>query len=265
MTIPELLSDTAPALRVPQPQRIMVVADRFAGFTHGDRVQTVSGMASQIDKGRFDDAPGDVRLLTGQGVGAFERAYVEAAIARHGLTDRIRFDGEDIEPLGRDVVHKHDVDNVLLARLRRTGAHVYAADIRVHGHNEMLADHQSGEHVQGMVIVEAARQLFLAAFESGYRDRWPLTNFYLVWNSVRLTFDNFLFPVPAQITCTVRELSIDKPDRQLDFELELELVQGGKRVAHGEIGFSAFNNEKIAVMERRKAEKAAKVHLGGLE
>jgi hypothetical protein len=160
-------------------------------------------------------------------------------------------------------VHKHDVDNVLLARLRRTGTDSYGADIRVHGHNEMLADHQSGEHVQGMVIVEAARQLFLAVFESGYRDRWPLTNFYLVWNSVRLTFDNFLFPVPAQITGTVRELSIDKPDRQLDFEIEVELVQDGKRVAHGEVGFSAFNNEKIAVMERRKAEKAAKVHLGG--
>jgi hypothetical protein len=235
---------------------LMVVADRFTGFAFADQAQTVSGLASEISAGAFDQHPGEILLHEGQGVGDFERAYVQAAIDRRKLTDRIRFAHEAVTPVGRDVVHKHGEHNVLLADLRRTGDDSYVAGIRVHGDNELLLDHQTGEHVQGMVTVEAARQLFLGVFEVGYRHRWPLGNFYIVWNSVRLNFASFLFPLPAEIRCTVRELSVDKPERQLDFELELELRQGGKPVASGEVGFSAFPLSKIHAVERRKAQKA---------
>ncbi|MEU4492702.1 AfsA-related hotdog domain-containing protein [Streptomyces sp. NPDC023998] len=240
---------------------VMVVADRFTGFVHSDDVRTISGLTAEINKGVFDDGDGEVLLHEGQGVGSFERTYVQQAIDRRKLTDRIRFTGPEVAPEGRDVVHKHSENNVLLAGLRQLDEARYTADIRVHGDNELLLDHQTGEHVQGMVIVEAVRQLFLGVFERGYRNRWPLSDFYIVWNSVNLTFGNFLFPLPAEIRCTVRELSVDKPDRQLDFELDFELYQSGKLAASGQVGFSGFPRKKIAVLERRKAQKALKGHL----
>ncbi|MFD9221539.1 AfsA-related hotdog domain-containing protein [Streptomyces sp. NPDC060064] len=237
---------------------VMVVADRFTGFVHSDDVRTISGLTAEINKGVFDDGQGEVLLHGGQGVGSFERGYLQQAIDRRKLTDRIRFTGEQVEPEGRDVVHKHSENNVLLANLRHVDGARYTADIRVHGDNELLLDHQTGEHVQGMVIVEAVRQLFVGVFECGYRNRWPLSDFYIVWNSMNLTFENFLFPLPAEIRCTVNELSVDKPERQLDFALDVELYQSGKLTASGRVGFSGFPSQKIAVLERRKAQKALK-------
>ncbi|MEV8117431.1 AfsA-related hotdog domain-containing protein [Streptomyces xiamenensis] len=244
---------------------VMVVADRFSGFAGPGVVRTVSALAADIGAGLYDtengapesgDADGGVRLHEGQGVGRFERAYLQAAIDRRGLAGRIRFADPGLEPVGRDIVHKRSADNVLLAGLRRTGDRTYTAGIRVHGDNELLLDHQTGEHVQGMVIVEAARQLFLGVFEHGYRDRWPLTSFYIVWNSVRLDFAGFLFPLPAQISGTVREISLERPGQQLEFALHTELSQGGRPVAAGEIGFSALPTDRIAAIERRKAARA---------
>jgi hypothetical protein len=234
--------------------RLVVVADRFNGFAQDMHVHTVSGLSAQIGRGELDDV--EVFLLCGQGVGQFERDYVQSAIDRRGLADQIRFVGDGPPPAGRDVVHKNSADNVLLAGLRRSGERRYTADLRMHGNNELLLDHQTGEHVQGMVVVEAARQFFLGVFEIGYRGRWPLRNFYVVWNSVRLSFDSFLFPLPAQITGTVRELSVDQPDRHLDFEVDLALTQADKTVATGIVGFSCFSVEKINLLERRRAARA---------
>ncbi|MGP4110481.1 AfsA-related hotdog domain-containing protein [Streptomyces sp. 4N509B] len=235
---------------------LTVVADRFAGFAQLEKVLTVSGLAARINGGFYDEGFDDVLLHEGQGVGAFERAHLQAAIDRRKLTDRMRFTDEAMVPVGRDVVHKHSADNVVLAGLRRVRDHEFAADLRVHGDNELLLDHQTGEHVQGMVLVEAARQFFLGVFEVGYRDRWPLDSFYIVWNSVRLTFQSFLFPIPAEVRGVVREISVDRPDRQLEFELEIRILQNGKLVTSGEVGFSGFPLSKIATIERRKAERA---------
>jgi hypothetical protein len=239
---------------------LVVVADRFQGFVHDDLVCTVSGLLGRIDTGALDARPGEVWLHAGQGIGRFESQHVRAALARRGLSDRIRLVTDDAEPAGRDPVHKHRAENVLLAGLRRTGTDSFAADLRVHGDNELLLDHQTGEHVQGMVIVEAVRQLFLGVFETGYRHRRPLRSYYVVWNSVRLTFDDFLFPLPAELSCVVRELSVDDPER-LVFEVAVELRQGGRSVASGDIGFTGFDTRLIAPVEHRKAVKAVRRHL----
>ncbi|HYS40477.1 MAG TPA: AfsA-related hotdog domain-containing protein [Pseudonocardiaceae bacterium] len=242
---------------------VIVVADRFRGFVDDGRVWTVSGLLGRIESGAFDDITGAVRLHAGQGIGPFEHEHVQAALDRRGVSDRVRLVADDAEPAGRDQVHKHRAENVLLAGLRRTGTQSFAADLRVHGDNELLLDHQTGEHVQGMVIVEAARQMFLGVFETGYRHRWPLRGYYVVWNSVRLSFDGFLFPLPAQLSCVVHELSLDDPQR-LVFEVAVELRQSGKVVASGEIGFTGFDTGLISSVEHRQAVKAVRHELAAV-
>lgn len=104
-------------------------------------------------------------------------------------------------------------------------------------------------------MVEATRQMFLGIFEIGYRHRWPLRKYYVVWNSVQLTFENFLFPLPAEISCTIQESDVGNGAR-LGFKVSVELHQSGRRIAHGEIGFTSLEVGRIAPVERRKAVKA---------
>lgn len=231
-----------------------VVADRFRDFGQDSRVKTVSGVCAAIGSGEFDDMSSKVLLHPAQGVTAYEGGHVEAMLERRGLKDCVRLVDDCLEIAGRDVVHKHRSENVLLMDLRREGEHGFRAALRVHGDNELLMDHQSGEHVQGMVVVEAARQMFLAVFEIGYRHRWPLREYNVIWNSVRLTFENFLFPLPAEVMCILRELSID--ENKLEFEMLVEIQQAGRRVVEGTIGFTSFDSKRIRSVERGRAAQA---------
>lgn len=234
---------------------LIVVADRFKGFVNDERVRTVSGLITMITSGCLDDMEGELLLHRGQGVGQFEHAYIVAALNRRHLSSRVIFADAEIAVAGRDEVHKNRRENVLLADLRKTGENSFKASLRIHGENELLLDHQTAEHVQGMVMVEATRQMFLGIFEVGYRHRWPLRNYYVVWNSVRLTFENFLFPLPAEVACTVRESNISDVEK-LEFQITVELHQSGRRIACGEIGFTSFEVGRIAPIERRRAVKA---------
>jgi hypothetical protein len=233
---------------------LIVVADRFNGFVNDERVQTVSGLITMIASGCLDDLDDELRLHRGQGVGQFECAHIVAALNRRRLSPRVTFVDEEIAVAGRDVVHKNRLENVLLADLQKTGEHSFKASLRIHGENELLLDHQTGEHVQGMVAVEAFRQMFLAIFEVGYRHHWPLRNYYVVWNSVQLTFENFLFPLPAEVSCTVREFDVSDVGK-LEFQITVELHQFGRRITCGEIGFTSFEIGRIAPFERRRAAK----------
>lgn len=243
------------ASREASATHLVVVADRFSNFSSDDRVRTVSGLCSAIAAGQFDDTSDDVLLHPGQGITPHERADIDATLQRRGLEDRVRLQPDDLQPAGRGVVHKHRPENVLLTDVRRVSEHDYDAGLCVHGHNELLLDHQTGYHVQGMVVIEAARQMFLAAFEVGYRHRWPMRSYYVIWNSVQLTFTNFLFPLPARVTCTLSELNIANPNK-LEYGMQVEIHQAGQVVVTGDIAFTSFETKRIASLERRRATAA---------
>jgi hypothetical protein len=233
---------------------VFVVGDRFRGFVHHDRVTTVSELCTAVAAGTYDELQGSMLLHRGQGISPSDREYVEATIARRGLQPRMRFAGTEPPVASREVTHKHRSENVLLAHVRREGVGTFRADLRVHADNELLLDHQTGEHIQGMIVVEAARQMFMAAFEVD-RHRWPLHNSYVIWNSVQLAFESFLFPLPAEIVCQLSEVDVEAPE-SLRFEMSVELHQLRRRVASGTIGFTSFEFAPIAFVERHQAGKA---------
>ena len=106
-----------------------------------------------------------------------------------------------------------------------------------------------------MVVVEAVRQMFLAAFETGYRHRFPDRDYYAVWNGLDLEFRSFLFPLPATLRCTIESAALADP-RRLDFTARVEIRQAGQDVAAARSRFTAFDAARIAPAERRRARYA---------
>lgn len=152
----------------------------------------------------------------------------------------------------RHLVHKHREQNVLLADLHKTSDERFRASIRLHGENELLLDHQTGQHVQGMVVTEAMRQMFIAVFEFEYGVQHPDRRYYVVWNSISLKFNSFLFPLPAAITCEILEQDIDDPAKMV-FRVAMAIDQLGSDAAQAEIEFAAVDDNRIKRSEMRRA------------
>ncbi|MFF2085189.1 AfsA-related hotdog domain-containing protein [Nocardia sp. NPDC058176] len=238
----------------------VVVADRFLGISKDDRVHTVSGLVALLRSGRFHAADAELAVHLGQGITRHDLDYLEHVAAIHAPQARLRVVGEIAEPARRHHVHKYQDSNVLLAGLVREDENLFRADLRLDGDNELLLDHQTGEHVQGIVVIEAVRQLFLAAFELEYGVRRPQEHFYIVWNNVDLKFGSFLFPLPATLHAQLTPVSVDDPGK-LQFLIETEVRQFGKPVASSRIEFAALPNERISQIERAKAAKAVDAYL----
>ncbi|WP_043658773.1 AfsA-related hotdog domain-containing protein [Nocardia thailandica] len=259
MSVVQLETTAAPAEQL--ATTFAVVADRFLGITTDDRVHTVSGLVALLRGGRFRATAAELTVYLGQGVTRHDLDYIEHVAAIHAPRARFRVVGEIAEPAARHHVHKYQDSNVLLAGLRREAENVFRADLRVDGDNELLLDHQTGEHVQGIVVIEAVRQLFLAAFELEHGVRRPEEHFYIVWNAVDLKFTSFLFPLPASLHATLTPIALEDPGK-LEFAIETEVRQFGRTVATSRIGFTALPHERITQIERAKAAKAISAHLG---
>ncbi|NYI08259.1 AfsA-related hotdog domain-containing protein [Allostreptomyces psammosilenae] len=240
---------------------ICLVGDTFAGFADDETVYTVTAFVSAVRRGRFDD-PRPLILWAGQGLDDYTCGYVTNVLRTRGIADRVIIQDAGLRPVPRHEAHKHREENVLVADLRRLTAEEYQARLRLHGNNELLVDHQTGQHVQGMVVVEAARQMFLAVTERYHASARPGTDWYYVINRMDVAFESFLFPIDAGIEYTETSRDLTRDDR-MDFTARVRIVQAGRRAATAQIGFSAFDSAALAPKERRQARRALAATLTG--
>ena len=171
---------------------------------------------------------------------------------------------EPEEPAGcwvtPQTVHKLRPENVLLANVRNPATGNCAADLRIHRENELLIDHHTGEHVQGMVIVEAMRQICFAHFETGYRPQLPPYAYAGVWKRIDVCFQEFLFALPGTVVSEIATADLSR-ERNLKFQARTSVWQNGREVASAEIEYAMVDQARFETLEHKKAAQAARAYL----
>jgi hypothetical protein len=257
-------ADAAPdwALDGHTRRHVVVVADRFARFARGDQVFTVSGLLTFVTSGGPDVAGCHWVVHPGQGVDGTDRDLLEAAADKSGgvvcLVDTPAFRSQPVAP---EVVHKHRPENVLLADVHSPEATFCHADLRIHRDNELVLDHHTGEHVQGIVIIEAMRQICIAQFETAVRPALTSAGYAGVWKRIDLSFEDFLFPLPATVESRIEESDLVR-QHHLKFRATAAVRQQGRTVATAGIDYAMIRLERIDTLERRKADQATRAYLG---
>ncbi|MDP1217553.1 AfsA-related hotdog domain-containing protein, partial [Klebsiella pneumoniae] len=61
--------------------------------------------------------------------------------------------------------HKRKKANILITSPEKRDEDNYCARLILQDASELLCDHQTGQHIQGMVLIEAARQTIIATSE----------------------------------------------------------------------------------------------------
>ncbi len=245
---------------------VVVVADRFARFARGDRVLTVSGLLALLAAGDPGDGPeadgGHWVVHLGQGIDATDHDLLEAAREKSGVT--VTFADPEAFRRVRErsvLVHKDRSENVLLAGVHSPSAGHCRAELRIHRDNELILDHHTGEHVQGIVIVEAMRQICIAQFETAIRPGLATAAYAGVWKRIDLSFQDFLFPLPATVESLIEESDLGR-ETNLKFRATTAVRQQGRTVATAGIEYSMIAQGRIDTLERRKADQATRTYLG---
>ncbi|HEY4452916.1 MAG TPA: AfsA-related hotdog domain-containing protein [Pseudonocardiaceae bacterium] len=245
-------------------RHFVVIADRFAPFADGERVLTMSGLLVQVALESLDDPGQPWTIHVGQGIDHSDWRILESACHVRGtpierVGGRAFSGGPQVSP---DVVHKQRPENVLLSDIRHLSRGYCAADLCIHRNNELVMDHCTGEHVQGMVILEAMRQICIAQFETGYRPELPAFEYSGVWKRIDLSFQDFLFALPATVTAEVTFQDLSRLTN-LKFGAHASVCQNGNVVASAEIEYAMIKHERLASMEHARATRASRNYLEG--
>ena len=236
-------------------QTLIVVANKFVSFAVDKQVVTLSQLDTMLSLSKHV-LPGQFQIIPGQGVSDEDIAELIEKIETHDPErDRWNVSALHQHPKRADasLSHKHKCRNTLIAAPQMVDHDNYLIDLLIDENSELMDDHQTGQHIQGMILVEAGRQAFLAVTE-----RFFLTDAkqksYFVINSMETNFLGFVFPTPAHIQ--YRVISKDINDRRQRFSVEVSVVQGGEIRMKTAFAFTAYPDEVIANKEASLAVDA---------
>jgi len=233
----------------------IVVGDAFAGFCRDKLALTVSQLEALL-KLPPEVIPGRKRLILGQGVNEQE---CRSILGRLNETPALkaRFDASDLEAMaGRapgSLSHKRKSVNTLISAPRQIAPGHYVLRLMVDERSELMSDHQTGQHVQGIILIEAMRQSFLAVTEAFHPFPGAIDTYFVI-NSMDIAFEKFVFPIPAEIHYHV--LQADTRDQRARHEAEVRVIQCDQVCATAQLKFAVYPNQVISEKEAELAHSA---------
>ena len=143
---------------------VILVGDRFHFFAKNTDVYTRTNLHSIADAMRDGD---EVVIVLGQGISINDIGMIQDELSSMTPKVSYRFDMSrvDFHLASRQETHKLLFCNRMISSPRRISELTYVSDIIFHTDNDYFRDHLSTQHIPGMALIEAARQMFLAVTE----------------------------------------------------------------------------------------------------
>jgi len=234
----------------------IAVADGFAAFAQQDNIITFSKLFSVLQQ-NVSSFFANTRFLAGQGLSKEQQHAIYGLAALRGYKQEFANNWFKWikEPADKRITHKHRPENILISAPLQSNDDLYISDLIIHDQNELMVDHQTGQHIQGMVPVEASRQIFIAVAEEFFLESGGGN--YFVINSLGIEFQSFAFPLPAKVECRVVNKEIDK-NNNMKFNFEIKIFQAEECAATVNAEFtviklSYINKREVALAEKKIA------------
>lgn len=233
---------------------LLIVGDKFKEFAdNNDSVMTKTNYLDQITNenvqslSRYD-------ILIGQGVAPEEIQQIKKSIVEgrkiQVLTNLGLSEVEENEH--QRTVHKHNKENIMISPPSRVGQYSYLSSLHLRDGCSELSDHMTGQHIQGMSLIEAARQLMLSVSEEFLLDNQMRFNSYFVLNNIESEFNKFIFPLEVSMLFRLKNIE-NKKLGSISAESECEFMQNGEHVATVRITFSTYAQDFISGRESELA------------
>lgn len=239
----------------------LVVGDKFSGFAAGKSAVTLSQLKGVLTLPGGLLASGDrLILIPGQGLGDRDVAEIADLAESSALAGCLDLSLWSNAPKRADGCrsHKRHVHNTTISEPWRVAEDTFEMDVLIDDEGELMSDHQTGQHIQGMILFEAARQSFLAVTEAFYLPQDGEKRYFVI-DEMSVRYKRFVFPYAAKLRYVVREA--ETIGRRFRFVVEAAVLQGGAEAATFTMGFSVNSEARLMQIEAGLAETGLAEHL----
>jgi len=236
----------------------VVVADDFKEFSQTCGALAFSEACERLRAGQFT---ADDIFVPGQGLSGNEKVSLEATAYLSGTTRSLALWRDWDTPVSAPhaITHKRRPENTLISTPAKETPNLYRSHLIVSAQNELLRDHVTGQHIQGMVLVEACRQMFIAVSELSHMGCAGDRRTYVVFNELSAKFLAFTFPVPAYVEYLLLDQNEARTDRT-GISAELSVWQNGVKTTEVHVAYTLFEPAKLQPKEIAKGIAAVRGH-----
>jgi hypothetical protein len=237
---------------------LILVGDIFSNFSdRKELVITIEDFRNMITKPLTDN----YRIIIGQGISQDDIEQLNDEVNKSNNKKTIFFAQNELLAFQHDKkhqksVHKHKASNVLVSPPAIVGNNFFHSSIHIQSQCAELSDHTTGQHIQGMIIIEAARQLLLAACENYLLKEESKGKCYFVITNINTNYINFIFPLSAEIYLEVSNLNKTKKGVVLSGNSISTFFQNEIKASEVTINFSAYERSYIFARESSLANSA---------
>ena len=228
---------------------IVIVGNRFKTFAlQNESVMTKSDFFEQLESNNIEHLNG-YGILIGQGVSPEDIRRIKTKVDGtkiHGFTDLVL--SKESENEHQKMVHKHKKDNIMITPPYRVGQFSYFSSLHLRDDCAELSDHMTGQHIQGINLIEGARQLMLSVSEMFLLAPELKLKSYFVLNNIESEFKKFVFPLEISMLFHLKNIETKKMG-SISAESECEFTQNGEHVATIKMTFSTYAQEFISKKE----------------
>ncbi|MCX7121995.1 MAG: AfsA-related hotdog domain-containing protein [Gammaproteobacteria bacterium] len=233
-----------------------VVGEGFENFSKNLNVISVSTLEEIIGLPRIGKAKNGYYVF-GQGVSGERIKKIRQFIEENKVNDIAIKNNAPVKE-ENEYVHKKIAENVMISKPLAVNNEFFISSLLIDDRCAEMSDHLTGQHVQGMALIEAARQMILSVSEHFFLSDDERFKSYFVLNKIDVEFKQFIFPIDVELRCTVvmyEKLSAGK----FTAKCLIEFVQNNISCTEVTIQFMADEKENLEKKESKLANFSVKL------
>jgi hypothetical protein len=232
--------------------QLYVVGDKFKNFSENPKVISISALEILVNSINEKIETSEQYLIyVGQGISTERLKILDAKIAQANIENIIQLKTpEYYEKADSNLTHKHKIENIMISDPMRQDADHYISVLMLDDNCAEMSDHVTGQHIQGMVLVEAARQMTLAVTEKYFLDENSRRKIDFVTNHLETNFHNFVFPLDVKIDYEIKKIRGLAGNQR--FDVIAKFIQNKKICVEVGYGFSVYANGFVKEKEQEQ-------------
>lgn len=228
----------------------IVVGDRFKQQFPQEQLLSISEAEQILARG--EHVKQALTLLVGQGIPyqRLEQLY-EAAKSHDHVTV---LPPAILAKATRKQTHKHESSNIVISQPVARGDGTYRAQLLLDEACADISDHLTGQHIPGMLVVEAARQMMIAVAENFFIFKEAKEDSRFVTDKLEISYADFLLPLPVEIhyiPLAMRRAGI----HNIKASCEIEFKQSSRTCARAHFDFSVIKRDYLEFRESELVDK----------